>query len=148
MNKQRKEEYKHLSLTLTPVLVPVEGEAQAALHRAAAVGAVVDAAAEPLPLGSVQAGVAVVDPAGQVSGHAGPVEVLCDLTLADSLTVVTQVVVELLQDRVHLEAKRRTDGSVIVSEPRVILQRFVLLAATLAYLYFKQHRPPLCCAAL
>lgn len=82
----------------------MEGEAQAPLHRPAAVGAVGDAAAEPLPLGSVEAGAAVVDPATQVSGHAGPVEVLCDLPLADSLAVVTLVVVELLQDRVYLGA--------------------------------------------
>lgn len=83
----------------------MEGEAQASLHRPAAVGAVGDAAAEPLPLGSVEAGVAVVDPVGQVSGHAGPVEVPCDLPLADSLAIVTLVVMELLQDRVYLGAK-------------------------------------------
>lgn len=85
------------------VFILVEGEAQAALHRPTAVGAVGDAAAKPLPLGPVEAGSAVGDPAGQVSGHAGPVKGLCDLSLADSLTVVTLFVVELLQDGVHLE---------------------------------------------
>lgn len=80
----------------------MEGEAQAALHRPAAVGAGGDAAAEPLPLGPVEAGVAAGDPAGQVVSHAGPVEVLGDLPLADPVAVVTLVVVELLQDRVHL----------------------------------------------
>lgn len=54
----------------------MEGEAQASLHRPTAVAAIVDAAAEPLPLGPVEAGVAAGDPLGQVSGHAGPVEVL------------------------------------------------------------------------
>lgn len=83
----------------------MEGEAQASLHRSAAVGAGVDAAAEPLPLGSVEAGVAAGDPAGQVSGHVGPVEALCDLLLADPLAVVTLVVMELLQDRVHLGSR-------------------------------------------
>lgn len=85
----------------------MEGEAQASLHRTAAVGAVGDAAAEPLPLGSVEAGAAVVDPVGQVSGHAVPVKVLCDRSLADSLAVVTLVIMELLHDQVHL---RGTDG--------------------------------------
>ena len=85
----------------------MEGEAQAPLHRPAAVVAAVDAAAEPLPLGSVEAGVAAGDPRGQVSGHAAPVEVLRDLLLADSLTVVTLVVVELLQDGVYLGWKHR-----------------------------------------
>lgn len=80
----------------------MEGQAQASLHRPAAVGAVVDAAAEPLPLGPVEAGEAAGDPAGQISGHAAPVEVFTDLALADSLTVVTLVVVELPQDRVYL----------------------------------------------
>lgn len=86
-------------------LVLMEGEAQAPLHRPTAVVAVVDAAAEPLPLGSVEAGVAAGDPAGQISGHAAPVEVLCDLSLADSLAVVTLVIMELLQDQVHLGSK-------------------------------------------
>lgn len=54
----------------------MEGEAQASLHRPAAVGAAGDAAAEPLPLGSVEAGVAAGDPLRQVSGHGGPVEAL------------------------------------------------------------------------
>lgn len=83
----------------------MEGEAQAPLHRPAAVGAAGDAAAEPLPLGSVQAGAAVVDPVAQVPGHTGPVEVLCDLPLADSLAVVPLVVMELLQDGVYLGTK-------------------------------------------
>lgn len=80
------------------MLALMEGETQASLHRPAAVGAGGDAAAEPLSLGSFEAGVAAGDPAGQVSGHAGPVEVLSDLSLADSLAVVTLVVMELLQD--------------------------------------------------
>lgn len=84
------------------MLLLVEGETQAALHRPAAVGAGGDAAAEPLPLGPGQAGVAAGDPAGQVAGHAGPVEVLGDGSLADAVAVVTLVVVELLQDGVHL----------------------------------------------
>lgn len=83
----------------------MKGEAQAPLHRPTAVLAVGDAAAEPLPLGSVQAGVAVVDPVAQVSGHGRPVEVLYDLSLANSLAVVTLVVMELLQDGVYLRAK-------------------------------------------
>lgn len=83
-------------------LLLVEGETQASLHRTAAVLAVGDAAAEPLPLGSVQAGVAVVDPLAQVPGHGGPVEVLDDLPLANPLAVVALVVVELLQDGVDL----------------------------------------------
>lgn len=87
-------------------LLLVEGETQASLHWAAAVLAVGDAAAEPLPLGSVQAGVAVVDPLAQVPGHGGPVEVLDDLPLAYALAVVALVVVELLQDGVHLGAKQ------------------------------------------
>lgn len=74
----------------------MKGEAQAPLHRPTAVLAVRDAAAEPLPLGSVQAGVAVVDPVAQVSGHGSPVEVFYDLSLANSLAVVTLVVMELL----------------------------------------------------
>lgn len=86
----------------------MEGEAEASLHRPAAVGAAVDAAAEPLPLGSVEAGVAAGDPAGQVSGHAGPVEVLRDLSLADSLPIVTLFVMELLQDQVYLGSKGST----------------------------------------
>lgn len=81
----------------------MEGEAQLPLHRPAAVGALVDAAADHLPLGSVDAGLAAGDPAGQVPAQAAPVEVLGDLPLTDALTVVTLVVVELLQDGVHLE---------------------------------------------
>lgn len=83
----------------------MEGEAQASLHWSAAVGATVDAAAEPHPLGSVTAGVAAGDPAGQVFGQAAPVEVISDLFLADPLAGVTLVVVELLQNRVCLESK-------------------------------------------
>ena len=98
----------------------VEGEAQASLHGAAAVGAVGHAAAEPLPLGPVEAGAAVVDPVGQVAGHAVPVEVLGDGSLADALAVVTLVVVELLHDRVHLRRRRRRR-----------LRSFVLLFASL-----------------
>lgn len=83
----------------------MEGEAQASLHRPAAVGAVVDTAAEPLPLGSVDARVAVGYPAGQVPAQVGPVEVLGDGPLADAVAVVTLVVMELLQDGVHLQSK-------------------------------------------
>lgn len=84
----------------------MEGEAQAPLHWTTAVLAVGDAAAEPLPLGSVQAGVAVVDPLAQVSGHGGPVKVLNDLSLANALAIVALVVMELLQDGVHLGRKK------------------------------------------
>lgn len=87
-------------------LLLVEGETQASLHGPTAVLAVGDAAAEPLPLGSVQAGVAVVDPLAEVSGHGGPVEVLDDLPLADPLAIVALVVVELLQDGVDLRIDR------------------------------------------
>lgn len=85
--------------------VLMEGEAQASLHWPAAVGAAVDAAAKPHPLVSAEAGLAAGDPAGQVLGHFAPVEALCDLSLADSLADVTHVVMELLQNRVHLESK-------------------------------------------
>lgn len=55
-------------------LVLVEGEAQAALHRPAAVPAVVDAAAEPLLPGVlVLADAAAGDPGGHVLGHVAPV---------------------------------------------------------------------------
>lgn len=74
----------------------MEGESQASLHRPAAVGAVIDAAAEHLPLGPVDAGAAARDPSGHVSGHAGPVVVLGDLSLAEPLTTMTLVIVELL----------------------------------------------------
>lgn len=83
----------------------MESEAQASLHWPTAVCAAVDAAAEPLSLGSAEAGVAAGDPAGQVSGHVAPVEVLCDLLLADSLAGMILAVMELLQDRVYLESK-------------------------------------------
>lgn len=85
-------------------LVLVEGEAQASLHRPAAVGASVDAAAQPFPLGSVQAGVAAGYPAPQVAGQCGPVKVPGDLSLADSLAVVAVVVMKLLQDGIYLGA--------------------------------------------
>lgn len=74
----------------------MKGEAQTSLYRPTAVLAVGNAAAEPLPLGSVQAGVTVVDPVAQVSGHGSPVEVLYDLSLTNSLAIVTLVVMELL----------------------------------------------------
>lgn len=87
-------------------VVLMEGETQASLHGPTAIGAVGDAAAEPPPLGSRQAGSAAVDPVGQVSGHAGPVVLFCDLSLADSLTVVTLIVMELLEDRVNLVVRQ------------------------------------------
>lgn len=91
----------------------MEREAQSSLHRPAAVGALVDATAKPLPLGSVEAGVAAGDPARQVSSQGSPVEVLCDRSLADSLAVVALVVMELLQDRVYLELRHRRIGACI-----------------------------------
>lgn len=86
----------------------MKGEAQASLHWPAAVCATVDAATEPHSLGSVTAGVAAGDPAGQVFGQAAPVEVLRDLFLADSLAGVTLVIVELLQNWVYLGSKSIT----------------------------------------
>ena len=91
----------------------MECEAQASLHWPAAVGALVDTAAKPLPLGSVEAGLAAGDPAGQVSSHAAPVEVLCDLSLGDSLAIVALVVMELPQDGVYLESRHSKIGEVI-----------------------------------
>lgn len=99
----------------------MEGEAQLPLHGPAAVGALVDAAADHLPLGPVDAGLAAGDPAGQVAAQAAPVEVLGDLPLADALAVVALVVVELLQDGVHLEQVHRPSdrdsGHPLGSEP-------------------------------
>lgn len=86
------------------ISIRVEGKAQAPLHWSTAVVAGVDAAAQPPPLGSVDAGAAAGDPGGQVPGHGAPVEVLGDLSLADALAVMTPVVVEPLQDVVYLKA--------------------------------------------
>lgn len=98
-------------MELEDAAVLMEGEAQASLHGPAAVGAAVDAAAEPLPLGPAEAGVAAGDPAGQVPRHVAPVEVFGDLTLADTLANVTLVVVELLQDGVDLGSEESVEAS-------------------------------------
>lgn len=99
----------------------MEGETQAPLHWAAAVLAVGDATAEPLPLGSVQAGVAVVDPLAQVSGHGAPVEVLDDLPLANSLAIVALVVMELLQDGVYLATTGVSSLSDALSRSQIVV---------------------------
>lgn len=116
----------------------MEGEAQASLHRSAAVCATVDAAAEPLSLGSVEAGVAAGNPAGQVSGHVAPVEVLCDLSLADSLASVTLVVMELLQDRVYLGSKGSMEklyGVQVIHSFSIYMGENPALYCPVSYLY-------------